>query len=534
MRKDQRSIHQVLQFSQSYLEAQYMYKKIALFLMFALALVFKSSAAITASQGKKLHANSTGKKLYKEAQRLESKAYYFSALKAYKQAKPLLVKEGMTDLADQCRYALTRIKNITNDYTYTLDDVKKMIKENYPDTTDKRIDQIIKDGRLPHMTIEGKTYYFSGFLNTLFYLYPEFRVGPRIKLIDLLIDLMGEFIYEKDILKPGQPLTKPFHYKAEGEAVIPRNKLAEKGLLKVWMPLPLVNSAQQKLEIVSIYPEEYIRYPIKTDGDIGLVYFEIPLEEIQDDLKVGAKFNFTHYEERFEIDPYYIGEYDKDSELYKRYTASYKNTTITPDIAKKAQEIAGDETNPFFIAKEFYYHIVYDLDYSLTPHGALDALKIPESVYVHEHGYGDCGAQSMYFAALCRAVGIPARSSGGMELFPFKETGCGGHFWAQFYLPNYGWIPVDTSVGQNAKYDPNMTDQEEIDFIEYFFGNMDPYRYLIQVDVDVPLIPPPTEPLVISTVLQMPTAICEEMDESPGYLFFDSNNWKITVKREDK
>ncbi|MFH2033471.1 MAG: transglutaminase domain-containing protein [Candidatus Margulisiibacteriota bacterium] len=496
-------------------------------LTIALCLAFTSTTTLAAT---------SGEKLFREAQQQEKKADYFSAFKLYKEARPLLVKEEKEDQVKECRRAFTRIKNILDTYPLKLDEVVKIIKKNYPDATDERIEQIIKDGRLPHMTIEGQTYYFEDFLNTLYHLYPDFRVVKQAGALgqqSKLLGLMGEFIYEGNNLPPGQTLTTPFHYAATGEVVIPRDKLPETGLLKVWMPLPLVSSAQQNLEIIDIYPEQYIRYPIKTDGDIGLVYFEVPLEEIYDDLKMGVRFNFTHYEERFHVDPYYLGEYDKESELYKRYTASDKNIAVTPDIIKKAKEIAGSETNPFFIAKKFYDHIVYDLDYSLTPHGALDALDIPESVYVQEHGYGDCGAQSMYFAALCRAMGIPARSAGGYQLFPNpKGTGCGTHFWAQIYLPNYGWMPVDTSVGQLAKYDPTLTKQEETDFIEYFFGNMDPYRYLIQVDVDVPLIPPPTERLMFGMVLQSPTATCTEMDESPGYLF--GEHWNLIVKRVNK
>jgi hypothetical protein len=474
-----------------------------------------------------------GEKLFKEAQTFEGKAQYLSADKAYHQAKPLLVKEGNGTLADQCRYAFTRMRNITDTYPYTVDEVKKMIKEKYPETTDGRIEEVIAGGRLPNMTIEGTTYYFQHFMNTLFHLYPDFRVKKEAGALghqSKLMEVMGPFINDRAALKPGQTLTRPFSYSAAGEAVIPRDKLAKKGLLKIWMPLPLVNAAQQNLRIVSLYPEKYIKYPIKNDGDIGLAYFEVPLEEIKGDLTIGAKFTFIHYEEKFNVDPSNVGMYDKDTDLYRRYTASYKNITITPAIKKMAGKIAGDETNPYLIAKKFYDYIVYDLDYSYTPHETLDALSIPESVFVNQHGYGDCGAQSMYFAALCRSMGIPARAAGGMQLFPNPKTGCGDHFWAQFYLPNYGWVPVDTSVGQLAKYDSDMTDKEKHDFIEYFFSNMDPYRYLIQVDVDVPLIPLPDEPMVFSIVLQEPLAICAEMDENPSYVIIDQ--WKIIVKRE--
>lgn len=61
---------------------------------------------------------------------------------------------------------------------------------------------------------------------------------------------------------------------------------------------------------------------------------------------------------------------------------------------------------------------------------------------------------------------------------------------------------------------PDLTEDQRMDFIEYFFGNMDPFRYLIQADVDIPLIPKPNEPLAFELVLQSPTALCREMDQN--------------------
>lgn len=475
--------------------------------------------------------SSSGEELYQQARKIEQQADYFKALELYHKAKISLVKEGKTGLADQCRYASARIEKIKITYPHSPETVRKMIKEKYPGTTDARIDQVLKEGRLPQLAIGGKTYYFADFLNTLYHIYPDFRTREEagaLGQITKLFDIMAPYIYGPDPAGPGQVLVNPLAYSAEGELIIPRDKLPAKGLFQVWLPLPLVSAAQPRAEIISVYPEKYVKYPVKQDGDIALVYMEIPLEEIKAELKIGAKFKFTHYEERFKVEPDQVGEYDKASALYKRYTASDRNIAVTPAIRAAAQKLAGRETNPYRLAKKFYDHIVYDLDYSFTPHAALEALEIPESVYVHEHGYGDCGAQSIYFAALCRAVGIPARAAGGMQLFPGSKTGCGSHFWAQFYLPNYGWIPLDTSVGQLGKYMPNLSEKQRRDFVEYFFARMDPFRYLIQVDVDIPLIPRPQEPLAFAMVLQEPALLCREMDRHPGILFMDS--WKINVK----
>jgi len=476
-----------------------------------------------------------GKTLYMQAQKLEKNADYFKALELYKQARQELLKEDDIVLADQCRQACTRITKIALTYTHTADDVRKIIKEKYPKTTDPRIDEVIKDGRLAHLEIGGEIYYFDQFMNTLYHIYPDFRTQEEagaLGKMGKIFDIMSPYLYETNNLPSYETLSSPITYELEGQLSIPRDKFPEKGTLRVWMPLPLSNSSQTDISVLSIYPEEYTPYPCHLDGNIGYVYFEIPLEEVTDSVKIGEKFQMTCYEVRYDVDPACVGKYDKSSYLYRQYTASDRNIALTPEIKKTAKMIAGGETNPYLIAKKFYDHIVYDLDYSYTPHVALEALKIPESVFVHEHGYGDCGAQSMYFSALCRAMGIPARASGGMQLFPFQATGCGDHFWAHIYIPNYGWIPVDTSVGQTAKYIPHIQEDKEKDFIEYFFSKIDPFRFLIQVDVDVPLEPAPHEPLFFGMVLQSPTAECEEMDENPGLLIMEY--WKIKCKEVSK
>ena len=84
-----------------------------------------------------------------------------------------------------------------------------------------------------------------------------------------------------------------------------------------------------------------------------------------------------------------------------------------------------------------------------------------------EYYEGDCSEYSALFIASCRAVGIPARTVAGfvgwkpgikeedMKLFsPFEieisSQGLAGtqhynppHTWAEFYIPDYGWIPWD-------------------------------------------------------------------------------------------
>ncbi len=145
---------------------------------------------------------------------------------------------------------------------------------------------------------------------------------------------------------------------------------------------------------------------------LGYVYYEIPAGAVNGDLVLTADIAFTAYEQIFEdIDPAKVGEYNTSDPEYLLYTRSERNIEITDAIREKAREIVGDETNPHLQAQMIYYHIIETYPYSHVPHASLDARepKVAESTYMFETGHGDCGTQSMLFAALCRS---PRRATG--------------------------------------------------------------------------------------------------------------------------
>jgi transglutaminase-like putative cysteine protease len=238
-----------------------------------------------------------------------------------------------------------------------------------------------------------------------------------------------------------------------------------------------------------------------------------------------VQFEFDHYEQHFVVDPGQVGAYDTESALYREYTASAGNIAITPEIEAAANEAVGEEVNPYLAARKIYDYVLENIAYSFMPHSALWPRGEPESVYVHEHRCGDCGAQSMYFSALCRAAGIPARTTGGWQLFSGNFA---GHFWAEFYLPNYGWIPVDTTAAEIADYIPGLSEEELEDFHDFFFGSQDHLRCNVQKDVDEPLVPPATQPVMVSLALQQPAYNCDTMEEIPVLVL--SDYWSISAE----
>ncbi len=161
-------------------------------------------------------------------------------------------------------------------------------------------------------------------------------------------------------------------------------------------------------------------------------------------------------------------------------------------------------------------YVIDNITYSLPP-ATLWPYGDPASVYVHTNRIGDCGCQSMYFAALCRSIGIPARTTGGKQMFQqmIIPGGYSDHFWGEFYLPNYGWVPVDTSIAQMERYARDLSDNVRNAYRDYFFGHQDNLRLVFQKDVDIPVSPPLAGGILyIPGAIQNPDGTCDTMDEN--------------------
>ncbi|MDD5085119.1 MAG: transglutaminase domain-containing protein [Candidatus Omnitrophica bacterium] len=461
-------------------------------------------------------------------------ASYEKARELYREAWKGYLREGDTKHADDALAKLYQSGNILFEYPLGRVDAEKKLAEAFKDVPAAERNKWLDSGKADFILIDGKPRYYMDFAKNLLFRDPELmkKVPEALKGEALFFNKYRGLIFrtkdEEYTAKPWKPYINPVTFLGAGSISLPRKDLPKTGVLKVWIPLPVQTAAQDNIRIISIEPEKYVKTAPTIDGDIGLVYLEIPLEEMKADFSITVKFIFTHYEQRFTIDPAKVGEYDKNSSLYKEHTKSYKNTTVTDSIKKQAEEIAGGEKNPYLAARKIYDYVVDNINYSLMPHVTLGILGKPESEFVHEKKFGDCGAQSVYFAALLRALGIPARTTGGMQLCPGAVS---DHFWAEFYLPNYGWIPVDTSVAQTAGFSKSVSEEENKVFKAYFFGNQDPYRFVIQKDVDVTLIPPADEPVFLPMAIQFPAVLCSTSEEDLSLGFSD---WKFEFEPVNK
>ncbi len=111
---------------------------------------------------------------------------------------------------------------------------------------------------------------------------------------------------------------------------------------------------------------------------------------------------------------------------------------------------------------------------------------------------GKCTDIHSVFVALCRAAGVPAREIFGIRMGkkPRVDITKWQHCWAEFYLPGYGWVPVDPADVRKLMLKKNLTlnDPATKELRQYFWGAWDAYRVRLALGRDLMLNPPQAGP----------------------------------------
>lgn len=163
-----------------------------------------------------------------------------------------------------------------------------------------------------------------------------------------------------------------------------------------------------------------------------------------------------------------VENYDMSSETYKKYAEPEELIESNDSgIISLAHNLTNNVDSWHEKAVTIYNFVHRHMHYEKQDEerGALWAL---------ENGAGDCSEYSYLFVALCRAAGIPARIQAGFAFHRASETLEDGHMWAEYYLENYGWVPVDVTwrlfdVIDDKHFSSIQSVPEVIPYANYFF-----------------------------------------------------------------
>lgn len=214
------------------------------------------------------------------------------------------------------------------------------------------------------------------------------------------------------------------------------------GDLKLSVPLIRNESARHYVALNNISSSAGQPIIIKDDSENIYAYWDNVALNAKQSLRVYISYYLLSFDIHYLVNSSLPENYDKNSDLYRRYTQPEPLIeSDDPKIVSEAQSITSSSNTTFGEISNIYNFVVSHMRYAVQDEerGALWAL---------ENKMGDCSEYSYLFVALCRAIGIPARIQAGFAFYSTTETTEDGHMWAEYYLENYGWVPVDATWRQ--------------------------------------------------------------------------------------
>jgi hypothetical protein len=231
--------------------------------------------------------------------------------------------------------------------------------------------------------------------------------------------------------------------------------------LTIWLPEILQTPDQREVTLITCEPSD------PQGRKNGIMEFSFKDLQSGDSKQIKLRFILSKYEVRTNIEANMVRiDYDPGKYLYRMFT---RPDSVIPSsdfrIMKLSKQTIGKEKNPYLKALALY-NLVENLlnhpqDQDSTDH---DILKIIES----QRPVGDSYVYSMLFCALLRSVGVPARPVAGY--LACSDLTAIEHYWAEYFLEDYGWIPVDPILGDGKRY---KNYSPEGNARNYYFGNLD-------------------------------------------------------------
>ena len=245
------------------------------------------------------------------------------------------------------------------------------------------------------------------------------------------------------------------------EADVLNIRADEKNMMFLKMPLPVETYSQNGLDILSILPT-----PLAKNYQ-GVSIHQFENVDKNSKIHIRQEYGINTYEISTKVNPVNIRvNSQQNRDLYKAYTAATELIPADdPLIRQTAAEIVQNERNPYNAVKKIYNYFLNNI--AIIPMSSLNAGVPPAKALVHKKA--DTYDAALLFAAIVRAAGIPAEPIAGIVVDPFQNSFL--HWWAEFYIEGFGWIPVDIGMAKAIPFDIGFEQKETM-----YFGNLDAFR----------------------------------------------------------
>lgn len=403
------------------------------------------------------------------------------------------------------------------DFNKSEAEVKGYIRQYIPDFTEKDFIAWKKNRQIEFFNINGNDKYFHSAARNFFRINRE---ASKIfaKVNKLTKDGLDKFLESyipntmEEIDSSKSTLTNSKKIKLHYKLSIPANTIPANEVIRCWLPYPKeIPNRQFEVNLLNVNSDNYIiapnNYPhrsiylekiSKADEE---TIFEITFEYKSNDIK----FKYA------ELKNYGITEIP--GSIKKYIVEEPPHIIFTEELKQLSERILGKEINKLSKARLIYKWINDSIPWaSAREYSTIKNIPL----YCVENRHGDCGIQSLLFITLCRLNGIPAKWQSGWMLHP-NEVNL--HDWAEIYITDLGWVPVDQSFGLQ-----DLPDEEQKWF---FFGGLDRFHLIINDDISKKFYPAKIYPRSETVDFQR-----GEVEWRGGNLYFDKWDYHMEVVYE--
>lgn len=260
---------------------------------------------------------------------------------------------------------------------------------------------------------------------------------------------------------------------------------------ELWIPYPVSNANQQISDLK--WTGNFAEAAVYTDRTFGTPMLYVRWDK---DVKV-RQFRFSFAAERAEvIRRDFPAEAAYDPRDFALYLAPTKLGPIDGEVRKLADQITAGKSGILEKARAVYDWTVDNTYRDPDTRGC----GVGDVTALLRRPGGKCADISSIFIALARAAGVPTREILGIRTGQTARQDVSGwqHCWAEFYLPGYGWVPVDPADVRKAmlKQDLKLDDPRVAELRETYWGRVDQYRIRLSEGRDLQLNPPQQGPAV--------------------------------------
>lgn len=362
-------------------------------------------------------------------------------------------------------------RELPGEFPYSIPQAMALIREKIPDFQESELNRYLDQRQIRWIYAEGEKRLFERFFDSLCKTVPDFarRAGVTPGGVESAIEgsggtrLLDSAIHT---MKATGSLSNRIRIRATLQ--LKKECFTPGMLLRAHLPIPAACPQQSDIRIEKVFPE---------NGTPG---------------PECAPQRTICWEGSWQENPTFLVEYSYTHTA--RYTDAYHSSGIpgnhsfdlqeqpphlvfTPYLRQLCRELTGQLTDPLAKARAIYDFITQNMAYTYMPSYILLENMAEECARSYT---GDCGIFALLMITLCRCAGIPAQWQSGLTAEP---DFIGGHDWVRFYTEPFGWLYADPSYGVAA----SRCGSEERR--QFYFGNLDPYRFVANSAFQMPLSP---------------------------------------------